>query len=55
MRPIKVRYLEGERRVVGGCEADPGPEPLQCGVDEGEQSHEGNQVSRDVSHQRDGG
>ena len=24
MRPIKVCYLEGERRVVGGCEANKG-------------------------------
>ena len=24
MRPIEVRYLEGERRVVGGCEANRG-------------------------------
>ena len=24
MRPINVYYLEGERRVVGGCEANKG-------------------------------
>ena len=27
MRPIKVCYLEGERGVVGGCEANKGTLP----------------------------
>ena len=27
VRPIKVCYLEGERRVVGGCEANKGTLP----------------------------